>query len=188
MNIREINSDSTPNYAHVLTLAIPLTVVTILLPLNFAPIWRNSVRLSLRLEEAARTPLGLRVLLSLECSLACLTIFLFVTSYLLEVPSYIYPICLTLWAACVWFLSWARKSHRFWITFMSIAVVIGNWILAFLTFTGAVPSVSGENRSSAVTALSSIFVAATFTLRLWPLIATLLLRRKRKALNKKARR
>ena len=187
MNIKEINKESTPNYAHVLTLAIPLTVITILLPLNFGPIWRTSVRLSQRLEEAARTLLGQRVLLSLECSLASLTILLYVASYLLEVPSYVYPICLTLWAACVWFISWVGRSYRFWVTSMSIAIVIGNWILAFLATTGAVPSMSGGNRSAAVTALSSVFVAATFTLRLWPVIATILLRRKRKAIHRKAR-
>ena len=183
MNISEIN-DATPKFFHVLALALPLTVVTVLIPLNFGPLWRNSLRLSLRLEDAAKTPFGQTVLTSLEVSLACLTFLFFVLAYagpLQAVAPYLYPVCLTSWAGCIWFASWARGRNRFWITLLSIVIILGNWIFAFLDFTFATRPVSSSSSSSSsgtwsrsvsvpVTVLSSVFVATPFVLRLLPFL------------------
>lgn len=168
MTIEEIDSNK-PKWYHVLAIALPLTVVTILIPLNFVSMWRNTLKASLRFEEAAKTRTGRTVLLSLEISMASLTVLFYVFTYkgaFGSIATWIYPIFLTLWACCVWLSGWVRGWHRFWATCLSIGNVIAGWILAIVRST----SDSQGPESLAVLVLSAVFVAVPFVLRFWPFL------------------
>ena len=176
MNIGEINN-ATPKYFHVLAVAIPLTVVTVLVPLNFGPLWRNSLRVSVSLEDGARKPSGRVILVVLESFFASLTILFFVlanTGPIQFGAVYLYPTCLTIWATCSWFASWSRGENRFWARLLTVLIVIANWILAwaYLDFNfapGASPNPELASPTS-ITVISTIGVLAPFVIRLLSLI------------------
>ena len=142
MNLAEMQSPTMPRWYHVVAIAIPLTVVTVLIPLNFGHIWRNFLRVVLRLQWISRTRVGKLALVGLECTLAASTTIFFamVIAGPVRTP-FVYPTFLTLWIGCAWLHTWAREKNHFLISLLSLAVVAANWAGALINFKWPLASV-----------------------------------------------